>query len=101
MADVGLVHVQVCIAFPDRSEQIDLSLPADATIADAVRMSGVLSRLPGTSLEECKLGIYGKPKPLDTVLREGDRIEIYRPLVADPKESRRERAAKIAARKSR
>jgi putative ubiquitin-RnfH superfamily antitoxin RatB of RatAB toxin-antitoxin module len=67
-----------------------------ATIGQAIEGSGVLARFPEINLVTQPVGIYGKKKALDTVLRECDRIEIYRPLVADPKDSRRKRAAKKA-----
>jgi putative ubiquitin-RnfH superfamily antitoxin RatB of RatAB toxin-antitoxin module len=66
------------------------------TVGQAIEGSGVLSRFPEINLVTQPVGIYGKKKTLDTVLRERDRIEIYRPLVADPKDSRRKRAAKKA-----
>ncbi|WP_332877096.1 RnfH family protein [Massilia sp. S19_KUP03_FR1] len=67
------------------------------TIAQAIAASGVLADLPEIDLAVCPVGIYGKKKPLDTLVRPLDRIEIYRPLVADPKESRRRRAAHKSA----
>ena len=68
-------------------------MAAGATVQDAVRQSAVLEEAGGIDLADCRLGIYGKLKTLDTVLREGDRVEIYRPLMADPKDARRRRAA--------
>jgi putative ubiquitin-RnfH superfamily antitoxin RatB of RatAB toxin-antitoxin module len=71
------------------------------TIGQAIERSGVLAEFPEIDLGTQPVGIYAKKKPLDTVLRERDRIEIYRPLVADPKDSRRKRAArKDAARQA-
>jgi putative ubiquitin-RnfH superfamily antitoxin RatB of RatAB toxin-antitoxin module len=67
------------------------------TIGQAVEASGVLACFPEINLVTQPVGIYGKKKTLETVLRERDRIEIYRPLVADPKDSRRRRAAKKEA----
>jgi putative ubiquitin-RnfH superfamily antitoxin RatB of RatAB toxin-antitoxin module len=64
------------------------------TIGQAIEASGVLEQYPEINLVTQPVGIYAKKKTLDTVLRERDRIEIYRPLVADPKDSRRRRAAK-------
>jgi putative ubiquitin-RnfH superfamily antitoxin RatB of RatAB toxin-antitoxin module len=64
------------------------------TIGQAIEGSGVLSRFPEINLVTQPVGIYGKKKTLDTVLRERDRVELYRPLVADPKDTRRKRAAK-------
>ena len=92
MADTTTINVQVCYALPDDSVIADLSLIAGATLEQAVRESGVLQRYPAIDLGTQKLGIFGKVKPADTVLRDGDRVEIYRPLQADPKETRRRRA---------
>jgi putative ubiquitin-RnfH superfamily antitoxin RatB of RatAB toxin-antitoxin module len=64
------------------------------TIGQAIEQSGVLTEFPDINLATQPVGVYAKKKTLDTVLRERDRIEIYRPLVADPKDSRRRRAAK-------
>lgn len=97
MADVRMLKVQVCYALPDDGFLVDLVLPDGATLAQAVRESGVLQRYPDIDPEAQKLGIFGKIKPADTVLRDGDRVEIYRPLQADPKETRRRRAKHKAA----
>lgn len=96
MADIR-VRVQVCYALPEDSFVTELSLLEGATLAQAVRESGVLQRYPGIDLDTQKLGIFGKIKPVDTLLREGDRVEIYRPLQADPMETRRRRAKHRAA----
>ena len=91
------IHVQVCYA-TDTSEYLRaLTVEQGATIAQAIEQSGILAEIPGIDLATQPVGIYAKKKPLDTVLREHDRIEIYRPLVADPKETRRKRAEKKAA----
>jgi putative ubiquitin-RnfH superfamily antitoxin RatB of RatAB toxin-antitoxin module len=67
------------------------------TIEQAIRACGILQDIPGIDLGTQPVGIYGKKRALDTVLRAHDRIEIYRPLVADPKETRRLRANKKTA----
>lgn len=87
-----LVRVQVCYALPDQSFLVALDLPAGSTLQQAVEASGMLQRWPGIDLDVAKFGIFGKLRPADTVLRDGDRVEVYRPLQADPKESRRRRA---------
>jgi putative ubiquitin-RnfH superfamily antitoxin RatB of RatAB toxin-antitoxin module len=91
-----VLRVQICHALPDEAFIETLSVPAGATIAQALAASGLHARFPAlaATLEagDTKVGIFGKVKPLDTMLRDGDRIEIYRPLQADPKESRRRRA---------
>jgi uncharacterized protein len=99
MAD-GLLHVQVCYARRDVQIVRDLDVPAGTTLRQAIERSGVIQDCPDIDLTVCKVGIFGKLKELDTVLREQDRIEIYRPLIADPKEARRRRAGKKAAAKA-
>ena len=86
------ITVQVCHALPDRSFLRALTVPAGTTIGQAVEQSGLLQAIPGIDLAVNMVGIYGKKKPLDTVLHEHDRVEVYRPLQADPKEARRRRA---------
>lgn len=95
MAD--LVNVQLCYAAPLREYRRALTVAPGTTIEQAVIQSGILQDISGIDLATQPVGIFGKKRPLDTVLRERDRIEIYRPLVADPKESRRRRSEKRAA----
>ncbi len=92
MAETAIVRVQVCHALPAETFVVELELPAGSTLLEAVKASGVLQRYPQIELATQKLGIFGKLRPADTVLRDGDRVEIYRPLQADPKETRRRRA---------
>ncbi|OEZ97890.1 persistence and stress-resistance antitoxin PasI [Janthinobacterium sp. HH107] len=91
MAETSM-QVQVCHALPDSSFLRTLTVPAGTTIGQAVALSGLLQEMPGIDLAVNMVGIYGKKKPLDTVLHEHDRVEVYRPLQADPKEARRRRA---------
>jgi putative ubiquitin-RnfH superfamily antitoxin RatB of RatAB toxin-antitoxin module len=93
-APAALLAVSVCYA-SDRHEWLHaLQVAPGTTIGEAIERSGVLEAYPDINLTTQPVGIYAKKKTLDTVLRERDRIEIYRPLVADPKDSRRRRAAK-------
>ena len=85
-------HIQLCYALPEKAVVIDLDVEVGCTLEEIVGKSGLLAQFPEIDLSKNKLGIYGKLKPLDTVAREGDRIEIYRTLQADPMESRRRRA---------
>ena len=85
--------VQVCYALPDQRFLEELRVYPGTTIAQAIQDSRVLEQFPKIDLAQQRVGIFGKLKTMDTVLREGDRIEIYRPLQADPKETRRRRAA--------
>ncbi|MES2899917.1 MAG: RnfH family protein [Pseudomonadota bacterium] len=89
-----LLAVQVCHAGAQHEFLRELEVEEGTTIEQAIVLSGVLTEIPDIDLSCQPVGLFGKKKPLDTVLRERDRIEIYRPLLADPKESRRRRAAK-------
>lgn len=98
MADTKSVNditltVQVCYALPEQRFLEELRVYPGTTIAQAIQDSRVLEQFPKIDLAQQRVGIFGKLKTMDTVLREGDRIEIYRPLQADPKETRRRRAA--------
>ncbi|MBO4120411.1 RnfH family protein [Cupriavidus gilardii] len=92
--DAGTVHVAVCYATPDAVFLKDITLPAGTTIAAAIAASGVLTAHPALDPATLRVGIFGKLKTPDTAVREGDRIELYRPLVADPKTARRRRVQK-------
>jgi putative ubiquitin-RnfH superfamily antitoxin RatB of RatAB toxin-antitoxin module len=93
MADPKL-KVQVCYATPERQILLDVMLPAGSTLHQAIDASGVLRQAPEIDVSVCRVGLYGKLKSLDTELHDHDRVEIYRPLRADPMESRRRRASK-------
>ncbi len=90
---MGEIAVEVCFAQAGAIFLKALRLPRGSTVQAAIEASGVLNEVPGIDLVQCRVGIYGKQKTLDTVLRERDRVELYRPLVADPKDARRRRAA--------
>lgn len=86
------ISVEVAYALPAQQMIVPLQIDEEATIEQAIRASGLLEKYPDISLESNKVGIFGKLAKLDTVLRDKDRVEIYRPLIADPKEVRRQRA---------
>ena len=86
--------IQVCYAKPDHQILRDLIIPVGCTLHEAIHRSGVLTLAPEIDLTVCRVGIFGKLKTLDTILREHDRVEIYRALIVDPKEARRKRAEK-------
>ncbi|HEC26768.1 MAG TPA: RnfH family protein [Gammaproteobacteria bacterium] len=90
--DTETMHVEVIFALPDEQVVLDLELPGQATVDDAIRQSKIMEKYPEIDLEVNKTGIFGKPAKRDTVLHPGDRVEIYRPLIADPKEMRKQRA---------
>ena len=86
------MRIEVVCALPQKQERVSLDLPPDSTVLDAVQASGLLQRLP--QLDLGRLGVWGRQVIAETRLRDRDRVEIYRPLIADPKEVRRERAAR-------
>jgi len=90
---VELIAVEVAYARPDVQVILPVQLPRGATVADALRESRITERFGEIDLEQTKVGIFGKLARMDTELRPKDRVEIYRPLIADPKEVRRQRAA--------
>lgn len=87
------IKLEITYAKPERQEIISLQLPVGSTIQQVIEASGLLQRHPEIDLAKAKVGIYGKLSRMDTVVRERDRVEIYRPLIADPKEVRKQRAA--------
>ena len=90
-----------CSPQPGAAFELKLELEAPVTAFDAIRASGVLERHPELSLGEPMIGIWGRACAADTVLGDGDRVEIYRPLTMDPNEARRLRAKQLRERKSR
>ena len=98
MTDVQMIAVEVAYAEPEKQKIIALVVEPGTTMLQAVKLSGIMKEFPQIDLDTSKLGIFGQAikKPNDYELKEGDRIEIYRPLLADPKEVRRRRAEKAA-----
>jgi hypothetical protein len=86
------ITVEVAYALPH--EQVILSIEVDdgCLVEDAIKRSGILERFPQIDLAKDKVGIFGKMCKLNVTLNHKDRIEIYRKLIADPKESRRQKA---------
>ncbi len=88
------IRVEVAYALPERQMIIPLEVEEGTTVKQAILRSGILNKFPGLELTPAtKVGIFSKITSMDTILRDGDRVEIYRPLIADPKEVRRRRAA--------
>lgn len=90
----GELSVEVTYALPEVQWVLELAVPSDATVADAVQASGLLALAPEIAVGETPVGIFGQKVGWDQPLGEGDRVELYRPLLADPKERRRRRANK-------
>ncbi|NEZ04152.1 RnfH family protein [Wenzhouxiangella sp. XN201] len=86
------IHIEVAAALPDRQLLLSMTVPAGTTLAEAVARADLPSRLPGLEVDESRLGIFGRKCRPETVLSDGDRAEVYRPLTADPKTIRRELA---------
>ncbi|MBN8463974.1 MAG: RnfH family protein [Dechloromonas sp.] len=87
------LKVEVCYALPDKQVLVPLVLAEGATLQQALEASGLLEKHPEIDLRKNKFGIFAKLSRLDTALRDRDRVEIYRPLIADPREVRKQRAA--------
>ena len=87
-------RVEVAYAAPARQEVIEVCVRPGATVEQVIRASGMLARFPEIDLTLQRVGIFGETARLQDAVRDGDRVEIYRPLVADPKEARRARAAR-------
>lgn len=90
------MEVEVAYARPDRQRIITLQVPEGTTLLEAAKLSGIVELFPEINLDEVDMGIFGKvvKKPAEQALREGDRVELYRPLKIDPKQARLNRARK-------
>ena len=87
------IRVEVAYALPDEQQIIELEVDQGTTVQQAILRSGISGNFQDLDIENCKVGIFGKLTKMDRELKAGDRVEIYRPLIADPKEVRRQRAA--------
>jgi len=88
------IAIEVVYALPEVQTRIELTVTSETTVRQAIEQSGILQRCPEIDVIAGKVGIFGKIVGLDQPLREGDRLEIYRPLIASPKDMRRRRARK-------
>jgi len=86
------LSIEIAYALPQKQELVQLKLPVGSTVQQAVEASGLKQKHPEIDLAKNKVGIFGKLSKLDAPLRDRDRVEIYRPLIADPKEVRKKRA---------
>ena len=94
------IEVTVVLALPDHATQIALRLPAGATVSDALERSGLAALHPEVDLARARVGIFGKLTDRHAILAGGDRVEVYRTLIADPKDQRQRRAVAGTRRKS-
>lgn len=85
------MNVGVCYAEADRQSWLRLEVPDESTIEQTIRVSGLLTRYPEIDLAKQKVGIFGKLAKLDTIVKEGDRVEIYRQITVDPAMVKRRR----------
>jgi hypothetical protein len=93
MVSDNKIKVEVAFARPDNQLILELEVPAETTVEETIKLSGIMEKFPEIDLAENKVGVFGKLTKLTNTLSQGDRIEIYRKLIADPKEVRRNRAA--------
>ncbi|WP_370280351.1 RnfH family protein [Pontibacterium sp.] len=96
-----MIRVEVAYALPHDQKIIALQVEEDCSVYDAVIRSGIVEAYPEIDPDSIPMGIFGKAirDPKETILQEGQRVELYRPLIADPKEARAKRAAKMKAKK--
>nr|WP_272501370.1 RnfH family protein [Silvania hatchlandensis] len=90
------IVVEVAYALPEKQYLQRVKLEEGATVEEAIRASGLLTLRSDIDLTKNKVGIYSRPVKLTDTVNDGDRVEIYRPLIADPKELRRQRAERSA-----
>ena len=90
----SMIHIEVAYAAPDKQVLLSLSVPQGTSVAEGIEQSAIRDEFPELKMDLKAVGIFSRKVPLDHRLKEGDRIEIYRPLMADPKEMRRQRALK-------
>jgi len=95
------MRVTVAVALPGRQEVLPVELPEGATVADALQAAGLAARFPGEDFAAMDVGVWGVRVTREAALREADRVEVYRPLQADPKEMRRRRVRPRTSTRSR
>ena len=93
MSEESLITIEVAYATPEKQIVHKIKIDKRITVIEAIIASGIRVDFPEIDLENCKVGIFSKLTKMDAILNDKDRIEIYRPLIADPKEVRRQRAA--------
>ncbi len=101
MTTEKMIKIEVAYATPEQQRILELEVTEGTMAFDAAVQSDIIKFFPEIVLEESKMGIFGKTvKPKTQILQQGDRVEIYRPLIADPKASRKARADKAQAAKT-
>jgi putative ubiquitin-RnfH superfamily antitoxin RatB of RatAB toxin-antitoxin module len=94
MSDNGSINIEVVYGTPEKQLILEVLVDSNATVEQTIEISGMSQHFPEIDLSENKVGIWNRTCKLTDTLKDGDRIEIYRPLIADPKEVRRMRAEK-------
>ena len=89
-----LIDIEVVYGLPHKQVLLSLKVPNGTTIENCIKLSGIVKHFPEIIPSEAVVGIFSKPDKLENIVKQGDRIEIYRPLTADPKEMRKLRAEK-------
>ena len=92
MAASGSINIEVVFALPDRQKLVSLSIDQACTVNEAILKSGIADKFPDQDIFSCSVGIWGRAVQEDQLLRDGDRIEIYRSLLIDPRVARRQLA---------
>ena len=100
MTEANKICVEVAYALPDKQDIVMLEVLPGTTAVEAVSQSEICHYFPDLQLEDASLGVFGKAVKNDYVLHAGERVEIYRPLIADPKEARKQRAARAKERRA-
>jgi putative ubiquitin-RnfH superfamily antitoxin RatB of RatAB toxin-antitoxin module len=100
MTESNKIPVEVAYALPEQQEIIMLEVEPGTTASQAAVSSGIVRHFPGLALEGASFGVFGKAIKTDYILHAGDRVEIYRPLIADPKDARKKRAAAAKQRRA-
>lgn len=100
MSEEEWIEVEVAYALPQKQAIVPVRVKAGTTALEAARLSGITEKFAGIDLEDAKLGIFGKAVSPQQVLNAGERVEIYRPLIADPKDVRKARAARAKERRA-
>ena len=90
----GLMNIEVAYALPTKQSLVDVAIKEGATVEEVIQASNLLNEYPDIDLSSTKVGIWSRVVKLRDSVKDGDRIEIYRPLIADPKEIRKRRAEK-------
>ncbi|MEP5763519.1 MAG: RnfH family protein [Halieaceae bacterium] len=100
MTEANKIPVEVAYALPEKQEIVMLEVLPGTTAKEAALQSDIVRHFPGLDVAAAKLGIFGKAVKDDYALKAGDRVEIYRPLIADPKDVRKKRAAEAKERRA-